>query len=83
MSSMNVMITKLLKALEQNGIIYCLDKRQYYSEQFKKRCTKYKLHRTYEDEDGEKIRENYEFSKQLDVVFFLSDQLNLLGGVKT
>lgn len=83
MSSMKIMINKLLKALECNGIIYCLDKKQYYSDKLERKCTKYILHRKYEDEDGKKIRENYEFNKQLDVVLFLSDKLNILGGVKT
>ena len=79
MSSMNSKINKLLKALEQNGIIYCLDKRQYYSEEFKKKLTRYTLHRTYEAK-GETIKENHQFSKQLDVILFLVDKL---GGVNT
>lgn len=71
MSSMNIMINRLLRALEFNGIIYCLDKKQYYSETLNKRCTKYILHRKNEDE----IKENHQFNKQLDVVLFLVEQL--------
>ena len=77
MSSMNVLINKLLRALEYNGIMYYLDKKQYYSEALNKRCTKYVLHRKYEDEDGKIIKENYQFNKQLDVVLFLSNKLGI------
>lgn len=81
MSSMNTLMNKLLKALEyEHGIIYCLDKRQFYSELYEKRFTKYRLHRTFEDEEGNQIKENHEFNKQLDVVLFLVEQLR---GVKT
>lgn len=71
-------INILLKALEINkGIIYCLDKRQYYSELLSKRCTKYILHRQLNivDENGKLIKENHEFYRQIDVVLFLVDQL--------
>lgn len=83
MSSMNVMINKLMKALEcEKGIVYCLDRVQYYSNEHKKRFTKYVLHRKYVNENGDMIKENHQFNKPLDLVLFLSEQLGI-GGVKT
>lgn len=82
MSSMNTLINKLLKALEyEQGIIYCLDRKQYYSETLKRKCTKYILHRTYENKDGDKIKENHQFNKQLDLLLFLVDRVKK-GGVE-
>ncbi len=77
-NKLNKKINILLKALEINkGIIYCLDKRQYYSELLSKRCTKYILHRQLNivDENGKLIKENHEFYRQIDVVLFLVEQL--------
>lgn len=76
MPSLNVMANKLLKALEhKKGIVYCLNKTQNYSKEYKRRFTRYTLHRSYIDEDGESHRENHYFNKMLDVVLFLADKL--------
>lgn len=70
MSSMNSIVNKLLKALEyKKGIIYCLDKKQYYSSDFKRRCTKYILHTTERDSI------KHYFNKLTEVILFLAEQL--------
>ena len=70
MSSMNSIIQKLLKALEhKKGIIYCIDRKQYYSDALNKRCTKYIVH------TNDKSDLKHYFNKQLDVILFLSEQL--------
>ena len=76
-------INLLIKALEINkNIIYCLDRKQYYSSILDKRCTKYILHRDLEelDERGKRKKEKQEFNRQLDLLLFLVSQLNAKDG---
>lgn len=70
MSSMNSIINKLLKALEyKKGIIYCIDRKQYYSSNLKRRCTKYIVHTNEQDQV------KHYFNKQIEVILFLVKQL--------
>lgn len=82
-NNLNKKINILLKALEINkNIIYCLDKKQYYSKILCKKCTKYILHRELNelDEKGKPMIEKHEFNRQLDLLLFLVSQLNAKEG---
>lgn len=68
-------IYKLLKALEQRNIIYCIDRKQFYSTKNNRRCTKITLHREYKEDIPKEEREvNHYFWNDVEVVKFLADK---------
>lgn len=68
-------INKLLRALEQKGVIYCVDRRQFYSKNNNRRCTKITVHRSYTDDTPKDEREiNQYFWSDVEVVQFLANR---------
>lgn len=72
---MNKKIDKLLKALKQKGVIYCIDRHQFYSKKNKRVCTKITLHREYDEDipDEEKEIKQY-FWSNVELIKYLAER---------
>lgn len=65
---MNTKINKLLLALQMQGYIYVVHRKQYYSKKYKRRFISYTLEHIAEKEDKEV---NQYFNKQIDLLQYL------------